>query len=175
MLRIRNSSVSDLTAIRSIHLDAFGDQEGPLVAQLAVELMSDKSAEPVYAFVAEVDGRIVGCVAFSSVVLIERRVLTASLLAPLAVASDSQRQGVGSALVQHGLSVLKEHGHDLLFVYGNPQYYSRFGFTAKHQAIPPYPLSYPAAWMACELTQGTLIASGGELTCAQTLRRPEYW
>jgi len=52
-----------------------------------------------------------------------------AVLAPLAVRPEFQAKGVGSVLVRHGLKRLKSDGYDLVVVLGDPDYYSRFGFT----------------------------------------------
>ena len=50
-------------------------------------------------------------------------------LAPMAVAPEHQRQGVGSALVERGLALLRERGCPFVIVLGHPTYYPRFGFV----------------------------------------------
>ena len=61
-------------------------------------------------------------------------------LAPLAVAADIRRHGVGGALVRRGLALLAERGEQLVFVLGDPAYYHRFGFDAAAAApfMSPY-------------------------------------
>jgi putative acetyltransferase len=49
-------------------------------------------------------------------------------LAPLAVAPDRQKQGIGSALVRESLAIADERGEPLVVLQGAPAYYSRFGF-----------------------------------------------
>ena len=51
-----------------------------------------------------------------------------AILAPLAVVPDAQGQGIGGALIEHGLSLLQRSGVGLVFVLGHPGYYPRHGF-----------------------------------------------
>ena len=49
-------------------------------------------------------------------------------LAPLAVAAEHRRQGIGSTLIRIGLQFLARRGETVVFVVGDPAYYRRFGF-----------------------------------------------
>lgn len=51
------------------------------------------------------------------------------MLSPLAVAPELHKRGIGSALVRHGLETLAERGVPLVFLEGDPSYYSRLGFS----------------------------------------------
>ena len=52
------------------------------------------------------------------------------MLSPLAVSPEWQKQGVGSGLVRLGLEILAERGVPVVFLEGDPGYYSRLGFAA---------------------------------------------
>lgn len=81
--------------------------------------------------VAEESGTIVGTVMFSPVTAIAANgALTYGIgLAPVAVAPERQKQGIGTALVEAGLDYLRTLGVPWCVVLGDPEYYSRFGFT----------------------------------------------
>ena len=49
-------------------------------------------------------------------------------LAPMAVIPEHQHRGIGSALIEHGLTFLTSLGVPWCVVLGDPAYYSRFGF-----------------------------------------------
>ncbi len=73
-------------------------------------------------------GRVVGHVAFSPVA-VGGRDLNWWGLGPLAVAPETQRIGVGSALVRSGLRRLAGQAVAGCVVLGDPRYYGRFGFA----------------------------------------------
>jgi putative acetyltransferase len=52
----------------------------------------------------------------------------------MAVAPECQRRGIDSALVEHGLVILRERRCPFVIVLGHPEYYPRFGFepASKH-------------------------------------------
>jgi putative acetyltransferase len=121
---IRPASHDDTGAVRELLLCAF---ETSAEADLVDDLRAH--ARPLE-LVAELDGRLVGYVAFSEVTLHPgvEGVWLALGLAPLAVDEAYRDRGVGAALVNAGLEACRTAGADLVVVLGDPAYYSRFGF-----------------------------------------------
>jgi predicted N-acetyltransferase YhbS len=174
LMRIREAAAGDADSIERVHLDAFGAEE-QTVAALALALIGDESAKPVLILVAESDEYVVGNVIFSSVHIIGAENTRSCILAPLAVAPKQQRSGVGTRLVERGLARLRELRMDLVFVYGDPSYYGRFGFSADHHVRAPFDLAHPQGWMALSLGTVALDRISGRLVCADSLNRPEHW
>lgn len=173
-MRIREAQASDAKGIRGVHLAAFGD-EGPVVSDLALTLIADESAKPILVLVAESENGVVGSIVFSSVHIPCLESGPLYILAPLAVAPEMQCMGVGSQLIESGLTALRERGAELAFVLGNPRYYGRFGFTTGHKVRAPYDLPYPDAWMCLPLGEIVPEKVEGQLACAEPLNRPEHW
>ncbi|MBN1146029.1 MAG: N-acetyltransferase [Anaerolineales bacterium] len=172
---IREATHRDDQSIESVILDAFDPVEGPVVAKLALDLLVDDTAKPVVALVAEHGGKILGVVIFSAVAITGHEGVSATILAPLAVMKEAQRKGVGLALIEHGMNLIKQAGAGLVLVLGDPNYYSRSGFVPEHKIDPPYQLPYPEAWMAREFVGGLLNRIEGTARCADSLNAPEYW
>jgi putative acetyltransferase len=57
------------------------------------------------------------------------RLVDVQVLSPVGVLPERQRQGVGSALIRHGLDELAKRGVPLVFLEGSPDYYQRLGFS----------------------------------------------
>lgn len=175
-MKIRESVENDKKSIRKVHLNAFDQSEGETVSQLAIDLLEDKTALPILSLVAEQDNEIIGKVIFSSVNIEGVEGVLAYILAPLAVKKFAQRNGIGTLLINKGLETLKEHGAEIVLVYGDPNYYMRTGFKAGHNLKPPHKLKYPEeAWMAQELVESILTKTQGTVRCALSLNSPEYW
>ena len=113
----------DLEAISAINSSAFG-QGGGTPAFQALRA----SADDVVSLVAERQGRIIGHVFFSPVTLESEPPLAGMGLGELAVAPDWQRQGVGAALTEAGLEILRTARCPFVIVIGLPAYYPRLGF-----------------------------------------------
>ena len=179
-VHIRKAIQSDLQAISTLVISAFGNTEGPEIAQLIADLLVDRSAQPVLSLVATVDKIIVGHILFSKV-RIKQSVpnISAALLAPLAVHPDFQSQRIGSQLVTEGLRQLSESGVDIVFVLGHPSYYPRFGFSEAgikgFEAPYPIPQKNAGAWMVQELHPGVIGRSSECIVCAVALDDPKFW
>lgn len=90
-------------------------------------------------FVALQDDDLVGTIRFWPVLIKGRSSTPALLLGPLGVAPDHQGQGIGAALIEHGLEVARDHGHEIVLLVGGLDYYGRFGFgpaTARNITMP---------------------------------------
>ncbi len=116
--------------MRDIHLRAFGDH-GLVVADLVDTLRGTITPADGLSLVAELDRQIVGHIMFTRSLLdAPRQLVEVQVLSPLAVMPDHHKHGIGSALVRHGLKILAERAVPLVFLEGDPRYYSRFGFAS---------------------------------------------
>jgi putative acetyltransferase len=152
---VRAAGPADHMAIREILLAAF---QGPDEADLVEQLRADGDA--AIELVAEQDKRIVGHILFSRV----EAPFRALALAPVAVAPERQRQGVGSALIRAGHERARAHRCAAIFVLGDPAYYTRLGYSL--EAAAPFTSPYSGShFMALALAQ--LPATGGEIRYAR--------
>ena len=176
-MRIRIATSQDCDEVREVHLGAFPEGEREMVSKLAVSLLSEATTPPTISFVAESDGVVVGHVAFSPVTSDSKEKFQGYILAPLGVKPDFQKRGIGSLLIESGRQKLKKAGAHLLFVYGDPQYYSRFGFLAEtaDRYTPPYTLQYPFGWQACALNENNPTKTHSKIVCVNSLCDPELW
>lgn len=175
IVRVVEAGHADIDAVLSVERAAFArDDEADLVAAL----LRDPTARPSLSLLAFVETRPVGHALFTRVALAGASGnVRAAILAPLAVLPDFQRRGIGRALMERGASLLAASGVQLLFVLGEPSYYTRSGFVP---AIPwglraPYPIVPEAAWMVRPLVPGLLGMVTGVVSCAESLAKPEYW
>jgi len=175
LLRIVEAGPAELQAVLQIERLAFGQHDE---AELVSALIADPSAQPHLSLLAMAEAGPVGHVLFTAVAIGDRAPASrASILAPLAVLPDAQRQGVGGALIEEGARRLSANGVELLFVLGHPGYYTRHGFVpaTPHGLHAPYPVVPQEAWMVRPLAPGVLGSVSGRVSCARCLDKPEYW
>ena len=153
---IREETAADRVVVRAVVRAAFG---GEAEADLVERLHADGDA--TVALVAERAGNVVGHVLFSRLPIeLGQRIVPAAALAPLAVAPEWQRQGIGAALVREGLALCRDRGVAAVVVLGDSAYYGRFGFRAGTTAGLQTPWSGPHL-MALELIPGSLSGDSG--------------
>jgi putative acetyltransferase len=126
-LRIRGETTADINAIAQVTAAAFETMEmSNQTEQFIVAALRAAGALSV-SLVAELDGRVVGHVAFSPVTMSDGTPDWYGL-GPVSVLPALQRRGIGTALIEAGLSRLKEMGARGCCLVGHPEYYRRFEF-----------------------------------------------
>jgi len=175
-MNIRDANIEDVANIKNVYLQAFENSEAQLVSDLAVKLLNENHSVKTISLVAIEDNKIVGHIAFSPVFLESTNKHFAYILAPLAVSPNFQKNKIGSSLVKYGLEIISNIGLFIVFVYGDPRYYSRFGFETElaQNFKPPYTLQFPEGWQALKLNSAD-FPEGGKITCVDSLDDPKLW
>ncbi|MEV7781275.1 N-acetyltransferase [Kitasatospora sp. NPDC088351] len=125
----------DAPATRRVHMAAF---PGPDEADLVDALRRDPAWLPGLSVVAvDESGLVVGHALLTRLPVGDGKGLA---LAPVAVAPEWQRKGVGELVVRAALSAAEDAGEKLVIVLGDPDYYGRFGFTPaqRHEVTGPF-------------------------------------
>lgn len=124
---VRNETDADVRIITEVTVAAFNTLEiSNHTEQFIIEALRAAKALTL-SLVAEVDGRVVGHIAFSPVTISDGTMHWYGL-GPVSVLPNYQRKGIGKALIQEGLLQLKELGAKGCCVVGHPEYYRKFGF-----------------------------------------------
>ena len=137
---IRDETKYDAAVITEVTAAAFETLEiSSHTEQFIVEALRSAKALTV-SLVAEVDGRVVGHIAFSPVAMSDGAENWYGL-GPVSVLPAYQRLGIGKALIREGLTRLKALGARGCCLVGHPDYYPRFGFEnvvgLVLQGVPP--------------------------------------
>lgn len=127
-MTIRPETPTDFHAIENIHIAAFANHPySRQTEHLIVNALRADHALTI-SLVAEMDGKVVGHIAFSPI-QINGHDCPWFVLGPVGVSPDHQRRGIGQELVREGLKALRSLGAEGCVLVGDPAYYSRFGFT----------------------------------------------
>lgn len=158
MVTIRQEESGDTAAIRRVVQEAFG---GSAEADLIDALRTNGKFR--LSLVAIREGQVAGHLLFTEVTIENSSPsLNALGLAPLAVKTEFQRQGVGSALMRHGLAQCRDMGYGAVIVLGHSQYYPKFGFLPANRYGLRCEYEVPDdVFMALELRAGALLGIGG--------------
>jgi predicted N-acetyltransferase YhbS len=89
----------------------------------------------------------------------EHTVLT---FGPLSVLPKYQNKGISGKLINYTIQLAKETGYKAIIIYGDPEYYKRFGFKeSKAYHITNKEGKYPAALLVLELYPNALTGIRG--------------
>ena len=124
---IRSEIDTDVNAINDVTVAAFRSLEiSNHTEQFIIDALRASKALTI-SLVAELDGRVIGHIAFSPVTISDGTRNWYGL-GPVSVLPEYQRQGIGKALVLEGLSRLKALNANGCCLVGHPDYYRKFGF-----------------------------------------------
>lgn len=136
---IRKETPSDIEAITQVTTAAFRTLKiSNHTEQFVIKALRAAGALTL-SLVAEIEGRVVGHVAFSPLIMSDGTKGWYGL-GPVSVLPEYQKQGIGKSLINEGLSSLKQLGGQGCALVGDPNYYIRFGFRnfpeLVHEGIP---------------------------------------
>lgn len=130
---------------------------------LVHRLRKDKSYIPEISRVAELDGRVVGTIMYSrSYVDTGKGKVSVVTFGPLCVEPEYQGMGIGGKLLLETLKITKEAGYRAVIIFGEPDYYPRFGFvTCDRYGITTKEGKNFPAFMGRELAENGLYGITG--------------
>jgi putative acetyltransferase len=162
---VRPERAGDEADVFAVHERAFGRRaEAELVDALRA------AGVVTVSLVAEADGRVVGHVLFSPVLVRdERGTWSAVGLGPLAVVPERQREGIGDALARAGLEACRARGDGVVFVLGHAAYYPRFGFRLAAPLGLRWEHGHDESFFVAEVLRDALGGRGGVVSY-----RPEF-
>jgi putative acetyltransferase len=124
---IRNETKADVGVISEVTMAAFKTLEiSNHTEQFIIEALRAAKALTL-SLVAELDGRIIGHIAFSPVNISDGTQNWYGL-GPVSVLPEHQRKGIGTSLIHEGLSQLRSLNAQGCCLVGHPDYYKRLGF-----------------------------------------------
>jgi len=155
--------------------DSEGKDEGLLIGNMVHALLTNTTPQDLYCFVATENEQIIGSIIFSRISFDSE--INAFILSPVAISTIYQGKGIGQKLIIFGINSLKEDGVELVFTYGDPNFYSKVGFTQIPEKLvkAPLKLTYPEGWLGQALASNEVKPINGKSYCVEALKKPELW
>jgi putative acetyltransferase len=152
-----------------------GEEEGKLIGALSAQLAAQIDNHEIICCGAFEEETLVGVLFFTRLQFPTS--MQVYMLAPMAVRTDHQNQGIGQALIQFGLAELKRRAIDVVVTYGDPSFYGKVGFQALSEEViqAPLKLSMPFGWLGQSLNGGPIQAIDEKPTCVKAFADPVYW
>lgn len=136
MINIRSEMPCDIVAIEMLTVAAFKNAPHTSHTEQYIVNALRHADKLTVSLVAELNEIIVGHVALSPVSISDGSNGWYGL-GPISVAPEHQGRGVGSQLMEQALLKLNDMGASGCVLVGEPNFYSRFGFTAESRLVLP--------------------------------------
>ena len=159
---IRLEKPEDYRAVEELTREAFWNVYKPGADEhyFVHQMRSHPDFIPELAFVAELDGRIIGNIMYTKAWLEDETGRRKEILSfgPLCVAREYQRHKVGKALIEHSFEAARRMGYDVNINFGNPGNYVGRGFVSCKKENVSFAVegNYPTALLVCELVPDAL-------------------
>ena len=163
---LRLEKEKDYRRVEEVTREAFWNVHVPGCDEhlLINHLRNEKEFVKALDFVAVHNDEIVGNIVYVETKIMdnnntEHQIVT---FGPVSVLPEYQNKGIGSKLINHTAALAKEMGYKAILIYGDPEYYKRFGFKeSKAYEITNADKKYPAALLALELYPNALTGMKG--------------
>ena len=175
--KILNQTNEDelVSLFSSVFTASEGEKEGRLIGNLVSELSSVIDNEDVICIGTYQDGILIGSIFLTRLSFTEN--IQVYMLAPVAVSTKHQGNGVGKQLIAYGLNELRRRNVKVVITYGDPMYYSKIGFQPLSETTiqAPLKLSMPEGWLGQSLTEEMIPAIYERPACIEAFNDPAYW
>lgn len=162
MIQIRHERFADFDAREALLDAAFGESR---YRKSSERLREDRLPAEGLSFIASQGRRVIGTARLWDIACGNGQ--SALLLGPVAVAEDCRSLGIGGALVRRAIQAARRLGHGAIVLVGDPEYYSRFGFSGEKTGALWMPGPFERRrLLGRELKSGALDGARGMIAAA---------
>ena len=166
MINIRNITVNEFKTTENLTREAFWNlYKSGCDEHLALnQLRRSRSYISELDLVAVLNNNLVGHIISTKATIVDPSGSVSEVLCvgPVSVLPELQGQGIGSALIRESIRVARDMGYRGMILFGNPDYYHRFGFkNADEYGITTKEGQNFEPFMALELFPGALSTVKG--------------
>ncbi len=158
-LTIRKENINDYRVVEELTREAFWNLNVPGCDEhYLVHILRDHpDFIPEMDFVAEADNRVVGNIMYTGSYVVDEtgNRLDTLTFGPLSVLPGYQRQGIGTALINHTKEIAVKNNSKAIIILGHPHNYCKHGFkNSIDYAISSSEGEYPYGQLVLELDKG---------------------
>ena len=159
----------------NVFFQSEGKEEGLTLQELTLQLTDQIQDPSILGIKAHSNSEILGSLFLTQLQFQEG--IQAYLLAPVGVHPNHQGKKIGTQLIEHAIQYLKSQDTPFLMTYGDPKYYSRFGFQGVSEQVlpPPFPLSQPEGWMYRGIKLNRIPVITGKALCVEPFNQRNLW
>ena len=166
MIQIRHERLADIDAREALLDDSFGETR---TRKSSERLREDRLPAESLSFIASEGKRVIGTARLWNVACGNGE--SALLLGPVAVAEDCRSRGLGGAMVRRAIQTARKLGYAAIVLVGDPEYYSRFGFSGEKTGALWMPGPFERhRLLGRELKAGSLDGAKGMIAATGRLR-----
>ncbi|MBP8082287.1 MAG: N-acetyltransferase [Spirochaetes bacterium] len=127
---IRNENKEDYEETENMTREAFWDLYKPGCDEHFVlhKLRKSKSFVSELDFVVSYKDKIIGNIIYSKARIDSDEPKEVLCMGPVSILPQYQKNGIGSKLIRYSINVAKKMNFKAVVIFGNPDYYHRFGF-----------------------------------------------
>jgi len=160
-IKLRLEKPEDYKIVENLTREAFWNVHVPGCSEhyLMYSMRNSDAFIKELDIVAEIDGRIVGNIVYTKAKILgdDGNSYDVICFGPISVLPKFQGKGIGGVLIEHTKNLAKQLGYRAILIYGDPEYYSRYGFVAaKTYGIGTPDNMYAVPLQAYELFSGAL-------------------
>ena len=165
-IELRLEEEKDHRAVEELTREAFWNEHCPGCDEHLLVHNLRKASEFIHElnFVAMYEEKIVGNIVYvKTLVTDNENENTVITFGPVSVLPEFQNRGIGKLLINHTIKLSREMEYKAIIIYGDPEYYKKFGFKeSKYYQITNKEDKYPAALLVLELYPNSLCGIAGK-------------
>ena len=165
-LKIRLEQPEDFRKVEELTREAFWNVYRPGCDEhyLVHSMRECEAFIPQLDFVMEYDDKIIGNIMYTKAVIQKDDGTQCNVITfgPVSVLPEYQNKGIGKRLIEHSIKVAEENGYGAILIYGDPEYYKKFGFVKSEKfGIATTENMYADPLQAREIIEGFLEHAQG--------------
>ena len=132
-LKIRLEQQEDFREVEELTREAFWNVYRPGCDEhyLVHSMRNCEAFIPQLDFVMEYDNKLIGNIMYTKAVIQKDDGTQCNVISfgPVSVLPEYQNNGIGKRLIEHSIKAAEEIGYGGILIYGDPEYYKKFGFV----------------------------------------------